>query len=154
MGAAVILFLAYRQLFPDDESAIRHEFQQLARIASALPNEAPIARLAKAQRLAGFFARDAVVTISSHGVGTLEGRDQLVQAAAVTRANLQQLRIQFPDIQVTLNPGRQSAQVDVVALAEINGDKNPEVFEFRGSLDKQDGRWFITRLDSVKNLGQ
>jgi hypothetical protein len=41
-----------------------------------------------------------------------------------------------------------------VALAEINGDKNPEVFEFRGSLDKQDGRWFITRLESVKNLGQ
>ena len=150
----VLLALAYRHLFPNDERIIRHQFSQLARVASVPPNESPLARLAKAQRVARFFASDAVLTIASHGVGTVEGRDQLLTMVVTARANLSQARFQIPDVQVVLDPDRQSAAVDLTALAEINGDKSVEVLEFRGSLRKQDGRWLITRLDPVKNFGQ
>jgi hypothetical protein len=153
-GTILLLVLGYLRLFPNEERVIRRRFDQLARVASAPANAAPLAQLARAQELTGFFTRDVVITVAGHAIGTIEGRDQLRSLAAAARVNMGPVRIRFPDVQIQLSPDRQAAAVDLTVLAEFSGDRNVEVHEFKGALCKQDGRWLIRRLDAIKDWGE
>jgi len=147
-------FWAWTLLFPGPEQVIRKELTQLAATASITPNEAPLAKLAKAQRLASFFSEDAEVRVDipNRPYQDFNGREEIQQAALGARALLNVLKVQFLDMEVRLAPDKQSAVVRLTATADLPGEKVPEVQELEFRLKKVDRDWFIRRVETVKTL--
>jgi hypothetical protein len=140
--------------FPSPERAIRQELAELARAASIAPNEAPLTKLAKTQKLLSFFASDAQVTIEVPGrlTQTLNGRDDLQQAALGARSMLNNLRVELLDVVVTVSADKRSAGAELTATATLPGEKIPEVQELQMSFKKTDHDWVITRVETVRTL--
>ena len=62
------------------------------------------------------------------------------------------LRVKFPDINITVAPDKQSAVVDLTVEANISGEHNSIVREMKFTLQKTDGQWLITRVETVRTL--
>ena len=152
LAAAAVL--GWRYLFPNPEHVIRRELGQLARAASITPNEAPLAKLSKAQKVVSFFADDAQISVDIPGrsVLTFSGQEDLRQAALGARSMLNSLRVDFVDIVVTVAPDKLSAVAHLTATASLPGEKIPEVQELEVHFNKMDHDWLIQRVDFVKTL--
>jgi len=147
-------FWAWGFLFPSPERVIRKELDALARIASIAPNEAPLTKLAKTQKLVSFFAGDAQVTVDVPGrvTQTFNGREDLQQAALGARALLNNLQVQLLDVLVTVGADKQYAVANLTATATLPGEKIPEVQELKMIFKKADRDWLITSVETVKTL--
>jgi hypothetical protein len=147
-------FFAWRILFPNPEAVIRKRLGDLARAASIASNEAPAARLLNAQKLSTFFAADARirVEIPGHSEQAFNGVDEIRAAAMAARSGLNALRVEFPDIILTLGPDKTSALVELTAKGTVPGDKELYVQELKGTLKKIEGNWLITNVETVKTL--
>jgi hypothetical protein len=156
LAAATIgaLVWGWKVLFPGPEQVIRKELVQVAAAASITPNEAPLTKLAKAQRLASFFATDADVTIDipTRPLQSFSGRDEIQQAAIGARALLNSLKVHFLDVEVGVAPDKQSASVHLTATADLPGEKLPEVEELEMRFKKVDRDWLISHIGTVKTL--
>jgi hypothetical protein len=156
LAAAIAVggFWGWRLLFPGPEQVIRKELEQVALAASIAPNESPLTKLAKAQRLASFFANDAEVAIDipNRSYQGFNGREEIQQAALGARALLNSLHVHFVDITVNLGPDKQSATVRLTATADLPGDKVPEVQELELRFRNLDRDWLISRVETVKTL--
>jgi ketosteroid isomerase-like protein len=156
---AVVLLMAlgfwfYRELFPNDEHKLRGVLAEVAKAASLKPNENPLVGLAGANRLAGFFSEDVVVRIDVSGLEgkVIQGREELQQTATAARVSLQSADVQFPDVRLEIAADHESATAQVTATADINGEKNTVVQELKLLFRKIDGKWKITRVDTVRTL--
>jgi hypothetical protein len=127
----------------------------MAATASLKPNDGALVKLAGANKLAGFFTADVVMhlDVAALRTRTINGRDELVEIAAAARANLQEARIKLHDIVVELAPDRQTALVQLTALANINGSTDPIFQLLKMRLKKIDGDWRISQVDTVKTPG-
>lgn len=152
LGAGV--FWCWHYFFPGPEVLIRKQLAQLALAASIRPNEAPLTKLAKAQRLAELFARDAQVNVEVPGRAdqTFSGREEIQQAALGARALLNTLHVTFVDVNVTLATNKHSAVTHLTATADLPGERLPEVEELEIGLTNLDNAWLINRVQTVKTL--
>ncbi len=141
-------------LFPSPEKVIRQRLTELARTASFSSGESDLARLAAAQRLASFFATNVEVDINVPGrvQHTLLGRDEIKEAALGARSRLSGLKVQFPDINITVAPDKQSAVADLTVEANIAGERDSVVQEMNFTFRQTDGEWLITRIETVRTL--
>jgi hypothetical protein len=141
-------------LFPSPEKVIRKRLTELARTASSSSNESDLARLAAARSVAGFFSTNVEVNIDVPGRvrHNLIGRDEITQAALVARSGTGSLKVKFPDINVTVAPDKQSAVADLTVEAHVSGEPDPIVQEMKFTLQKIDGRWLITRVETVRTF--
>jgi len=148
------VFWCWHYLFPGPELLIRKQLAQLALAASISPNEAPLARLAKAQRLAELFARDAQVNVEVPGRAdqTFSGREEVQQAALGARALLSTLQVTFVDVNVTLAANKHSAITHLTATADMPGERLPEVEELEIGFTNVDNAWLINKVQTVKTL--
>lgn len=140
--------------FPSPQKVIRHRLDELARTASFSGNESDLARLAAAHSLAGFFATNVEVNLDVPGRlrHTFLGREEIMQAALAARSQAGTLSVQFPDINVTVAPDRQSAVADLTVEAKVPGESDPVVQEMKFSFQKTDGQWLITRIETVRTF--
>jgi hypothetical protein len=154
MTLGCCLFWCWHYLFPGPEVLIRKQLAQLAAAASIAPNETPLARLAKAQRLAELFARDAQVNVDVPGRPdqTFTGREEVQQAALGARALLNTLQVTFVDISVLLATNKNSAVTHLTATANLPGEKLPEVQELEIEFTNVDQAWLINKVQTVKTL--
>ena len=157
LSAAVVLLLAfwlYPILFPSDEERIRRVLNDMAKAAEVHANEAPLARLGKANKLAGFFASD--IEINLQGVpadwANILGRDQLREVILAGRAHLRQWRLELLGVSIRVDRNEPMAEAFTTAVAEINGEKNAVVQELRLTLKKTERRWLISRVDTISTL--
>ena len=74
------------------------------------------------------------------------------QAALGARSALSGLKVQFPDINITVAPDKQSAVADLTVEANVAGERDPIVQEMKFTLQKTDGEWLITRVETVRTL--
>jgi len=141
-------------VFPDPEKAIRKRLNELAATVSYSPSQGNLARIAAVQRLAGYFGTNVEVNIDVPGrvQHTLVGREEITQTALGARAVVSSLRVKFPDINVTVAPDKQSAVADVTLDATIAGEADQLVQELKFTMQKIDGRWLITRVDTIRTL--
>ena len=139
-------------LFPSPEKVIRKQLSELARDASFSGNQSSLAGIVGVQRLAGFFSTNAEVNLDVPGCEQqrLTGRDEITQAAAGARASLDGLKVEFPDVSVTVASDKQSATADLAAKVQIGGRKDFDVQEMKFTLEKIDGKWLITRVETVR----
>ena len=141
-------------LFPSPEKVIHKRLVELARTVSSSANESDLTRLAAARSVAGFFSTNVEVNIDVPGRvrHNLIGREEITQAALVARSGTGSLKVKFPDINVTVAPDKQSAVVDLTVQANVSGEHDPIVQEMKFTLQKTDGEWLITRIETVRTL--
>jgi|CZKM01.1.fsa_nt_gi hypothetical protein len=140
-------------LFPSPEKVIRKQLGELARTASFSSNEGLMAKGWNAALLAGFFTTDVQVTIDVPGSQhTITGRDELIQAALGVRQLVNSLKIDFPDIKVTVAPGKESAVVNLTARGKVAGQKEFYLQELRLRLIKFKRDWLINEIVTVRTL--
>jgi hypothetical protein len=159
-NALLVLVLAatgvwgWRVLHPGSEKIIRKRLEEMARTASVEGNEGQIARLAKAQSLANYFTPDVEIAIDmpEYHVQTIEGRDELMQAAVAARSRGNALKIELVDVSVAIAPDGVSAEAHFTGKAKIASERSIQAQEIRARLVKMDGNWLIRRVETVRTL--
>ena len=157
--AAALIGLAiwgWRVWFPSPQNAIRSRLLNLARAVSVEPGEGTIPRGVKAQSLGDYFTVDVVINLEVRGFDTreLQGRDELMQAVMGAMQHVRGLKVEFLDINVTLDAGNQSAVANLTGKATVEGEADFQVQEFNFKLKKVDRTWLIYRIGTVKTLSQ
>ena len=139
-------------LFPSPEKIIRRDLSELARDASFTGNQSSLAGIAGAQKVANFFSTNAEVNVNAPGrTQSLAGRDEIMQAVAAARASLDGLKVEFPDVSVTVAPDKQSATADLTVKAQIPG--HPEfIAQMKFTFQKTGRQWLISRVETVRIL--
>ncbi len=151
LGAfGVWLWLA---LFPSPEKIITKRFGELAKAASIHAGEGYLPRLAGVQRVGGYFAASVVINIDIPGHqehSTLSRDDlmQMVMAAQVTGG----LTVKFSDLIVSVSADKENAQAEMTVEARPPGDPDPVVQQMKFTLQKTDGKWLITRVQTVRTF--
>jgi ketosteroid isomerase-like protein len=140
-------------LFPSPQKVIARQFEKLARAASIEPNQGFLPRLTGAQEAGSFFAATVQIDIDTPVRQQHEpmSRDDIVQAFLAARV-AGGLKVRFPDISVTVGPDRQTAQADVTVEARTSDGQASLVQAMRFTLQKIDGKWLITRVQTVRTL--
>jgi hypothetical protein len=152
--ALLLVFWGYRTLFPSDHKIIRKKLEEMAGTVSFSPDDSGIRRLAKQNKLPGYFSRDVVVNvmIPDGSVQTLRGRDDLLVAYQVAQRNVRRIQVRFLDVQLQFAPGKETATAHLTVLADINNEKNALAQELQMDLTKIDGDWFISQIDTVETI--
>jgi ketosteroid isomerase-like protein len=147
-------FWGWHWFFPSPQQIMRKRLSELAIAASISPNEAPLTRFAKIQRVASFFTDDAVVMLDVTGrsMQAFNGREEIRRAAMGARSMLTSMKVQFVDINIELHPDKQTSLARLTVTANLPGEKLPEVQELEVDFKKADRDWLITRVQSVKTL--
>jgi hypothetical protein len=140
--------------FPSPEKVIRKRLAELAQATSFAANEGDFARLGNIAQLGGFFSPDAQIVLDAAGYGAhnLSGRDEIMQAAGAARTATTSLKVEFLDLNVALDFGRELATVDLTVRGKTGNDPNFFVQEMKFNLKRINGRWFIIRVEPVKTL--
>jgi hypothetical protein len=141
-------------LFPSPEKVIRQRLTELARTASFSSNESDLARLAAARTLAGFFSTNVEVNVDLPRFAQRSSldRDEITQLALAASSRAGGLKVKFPDINVTVASDKQSAVADLTVEVDVSGEPDRIVQEMKFTLQKIDGRWLITRVETVRTF--
>jgi hypothetical protein len=141
-------------MFPSPERVIRSRVNALAKTLSFDSGGGILAQALKAQEAGDFFTTNVDVEINVSGYDTLSlhGRDEVVQGAAAVRSRLTSLKVEIPDMNITIDPDQQSAKVNLTAKATVSGERDISAQEFNFMMKKVDGKWLIYRVESVKTL--
>ncbi len=143
-------------LFPGPEKIIRKQLTKLAQAVSFSANEGDLAKLASAQNVAGFFSTNVEVNINlpGHEQQAFAGRDEITQAALASRSAVGGLNVEFPDVNMTVSPDKQSATADVTVEAKISGQSDLIVQEMKFTFEKSEGKWLIKKVETVRTLSE
>jgi acyl CoA:acetate/3-ketoacid CoA transferase alpha subunit len=143
-------------LFPRPEKVIRKRLTELARTVSSSANESDLARLASARSVAGFFAATVELNVDLPELGQRNSLDheEITQLTLMARSRAGGVRVKFPDINITVAPNQQSAVADLTVEANISGEHDSVVREMKFTLQKTDGQWLITRIETVRTLAR
>jgi ABC-type transporter MlaC component len=79
-------------------------------------------------------------------------RQEIVQAALAARSAVGGLTVKFPDINITVAPDKQSATADLTVEINVSNQRDPIVQEMKFTLQKTDGKWLVTRVETVRTL--
>jgi hypothetical protein len=142
-------------LFPSPEKIVRKRLAQVAAEASFNSGESPLVIAARSENLASRFSTNAEININvpEYGGRRLElvGRAEITQAAAQARMmNLRSLKVEFPDVSVTVATDKQSAVADVAVKVQAAGEKDFNVQEMKFTFQKIGGDWLIMRVETVR----
>jgi len=141
-------------LFPSPQEAIRARLHKMARDASFDPGQSQLTALAASEQLSGFFSTNVEISLNLPGdeQRTVTGRDELRQDYMAARLSLNRLQVDFPDINVTVAPDRQSAVADLTVRARTDGDQDGTAEEMKFTFRKIGGEWLVTRVETVQVL--
>lgn len=156
LAIVVAAIWAWKTFFPSPERVIRSRLVKLAKLNSFEPGEGNIAKAFAVQKLDDYFTPDVTVTIDVRGYDafSFNGRQDLVSSVSRMRFYLQGMKVELPDIAVTLGPDKQTASADVTGKLTISGEHDFIVQELKFTLKKVDGKWLIDHVETVKTLGR
>jgi len=153
-AVAVLAFWLWTVFFPNPETVIRKRLDKVATLISFNGKEGNIAKIANIQQLTGYFATNIVITVDTpaYSQHTLNGRDELTQAALGVRSMLSGLSVEFLDQTIALSPDKTEATVNLTGKARVPGDRDLLVQEMKFFLRKIEGTWLIVRIETVRTL--
>jgi len=146
----------WRYFHPSPQEAIRRRLADVARAASYTEPGGMIARAAKAQKLAGYFATEVSILIdvpdqSHHEAAS---RDEIMRSAIGMRNVFRSFQVQLLDPNITVGGDQKSASVDLTLRVETPGDQYLIVQEIKCILRQVEGEWIILRVETVKTLNR
>ena len=138
---------------PSPEKQIRKQLNALAKEASFVPGQGLMAKAWQATVLGSYFTPEVQVTISVPGTEhSINGRDELLQAAMAVRQMRESLKVDFPDIKVVVAPGQEAAVVNLTARGKVAGERDYYLQELRLRLIKVKRDWLINEIVTVRTL--
>ncbi len=148
-------YWVYRQVFPPDQVVIRKQLQRLVEDVSFRGDGAsPLAVLAGVNRLLGYFTPDIEIRLGDvPGARNriIQGRDELREALAGSRAAASSFRVRLRDVYVDRIEGGQ-ALVQIIVSVWVDTDEVEYVQELRLRLVKEGRTWLIRQVDPVPKL--
>lgn len=155
IGVALSVWL-WRYFHPSPQDAIRRRLADVARTASYTEPGGLIARAAKAQKLASYFAPEVAVRIDLPDQTRHEAasRDEIMQRMLVLRTFFRSFKVDLLDPNILLGADQKSASVDLTLRAKTAGDEFLIVQEIKCTLRQVDGEWIIIRVETVKTLNR
>ncbi len=141
-------------LHPSTETVIRSRLNDLAKTLSFKSGSGALAQAYNAQKAAEFFTQDVEVDVNLTGFEpiSIQGRDEVMGIAMKSRSHLTSLKVEFPDMNVTVDSGGQSAKVNLTGKAIVPGERDISAQEFNFKLKKVDGKWLIYQIETVRTL--
>jgi hypothetical protein len=141
-------------LFPSPEKIVRRQLLKLAQDVSFSQNENNLVKIADAQSVADFFSSNVEVNIDvpGHEEQTLAGRDQITQAALISRQQVTDIDVKFPDMNITVAADKLSATADVTVQATVSGEPNAILQEVKFTFEKIGGQWLISKVETIRTL--
>ena len=145
-------FWLWTILFPGPEKIVRKRLAQVAAEVSFNSGENPLVIAVRSENLAARFSTNVEVNVNVPEFGRqgFVGRAEITQAAAGARVRLGSLKVEFPDMSVTVAPDKQSAVADVAVKFEASGEKGSNLQEIKFTFQKIDGDWLVTRVETVR----
>lgn len=155
--AAIIIGLGiwlWTVLHPSTETIIRSRLNALAKVLSFNSKSGVLGQAYDAQKAAEFFTTDVDVEVNLAGYEpiSLHGRDEVLQIAMASRSRLTSLKIEFPDMNISIAADGQSAKVNLTGKGIIPGERDISAQEFNFLMKKVDGKWLIYQVETVKTL--
>ena len=152
-GIALGVWL-WMTLYPSPEHAVRGQLARLARRISFSADEGTFSRLAGAEGVSGLFSTNVEVNVDipGHEQHRFAGRDEITQAALLSRKMAESLSVRFPDIDVKVAPEKTTATADVTVEARIGGENDPAFQELKISFQKTEEGWLINRVETVRTI--
>ena len=142
-------YWGWQTVFPPPEKQIRSALQKLAETTSFTSAEKPLRRLGAINAIPTFFTTNAVVRVHGGGYSrSLEGKNEIREAAAGSRAGAQSLKVKFTDPNITVH-NKNQAEVAVTATVYLDGDPNPQLQILKMTLQRSQRKWLIHRVDPV-----
>ncbi len=83
---------------------------------------------------------------------TLEGRENIRNAAFNARSLYTGLTVDFPDMAIEVMPGTLTAEAALTARARAAGDRDIQIYELKFILRKIGGDWLIRRIETARTL--
>lgn len=153
LGVTGLGFWLWTVFFPSPEHAIRSRLNALASAVSFNSKSGLLAKAYDAQKAAGFFTTNVEVDINVSGYDpiSLHGRDEVLQALQAS-AHLSALKIEFPDMNISIGPDAQTAKVNLTGKATVPGERDISAQEFNFMLKKVNGKWLIYQVETVRTL--
>lgn len=147
-------YLLWGKLFPGDDVLIRRQMDAIAQAASFPADEAPLAKIGNAAKLANCFTADGEVDVEPWGYRRIvvKGRDELRQAALGARNAVASLTVGLENLEVTLGPGENEATVQLSMVGRTSQQTEQQSQPMRFELRKVDGQWLIHRATTVEYL--
>jgi hypothetical protein len=128
-----VAFWLWSVLFPSPEKVIQSRLNALAKAISFSSSGGALSQAYDAQKAANFFTTDAEMELNVPGYDSisLHGRDEVLQVALAARSRLTSLKVDFPDMNITIDPGGQTAKVNLTAKAIVPGERDISAQEFK-----------------------
>lgn len=144
----------WRVIFPSPENIIRSRLKSLAKVVSFAPNDGMISKGYSAQKLTDYFTPEVEVNVNTPGYPqqVITARQDLIQGLLWAQTNLRSVKVEFLDINVTLDPDKQGATANLTAKVTIGKSNDFNVQELDVMLKKIEKRWIIYRVVTVKTL--
>lgn len=153
LAACGLGFWLWTVFFPSPEHAIRSRLNALAGAISFNSNNGLLSKAYDAQKAASFFTTNVEVNVNVTGYEPilLHGRDEVLQALNAT-TQLSALKVEFPDMNISLSPDAKSAKVNLTGKATVPGERDISAQEFNFMLKKINGKWLIYQVETVRTL--
>ncbi|HTI71092.1 MAG TPA: hypothetical protein VMF06_14070 [Candidatus Limnocylindria bacterium] len=148
--AVVLLWYANR----DGESArVKRVVEEARSAVSWDGSETALQQIAAAGRLAGCLSKDVEVKVDVLGglSGGLSGADEVKGAVLAARQHIPRLEVQFLDLTVSFTDPTH-AKVELTANATTDKPKEINPQEFVLLLHKNEGHWYIDRVETIRTL--
>src|SRR5579871_6875847 len=125
VAVAGLAFWLWTVFFPSPEKVIQSRLNALAKTASFDSRGGLISQALNAEKIGEFFTLDVDVEVTVAGFEgfSMHGRDEVQQAAAAARHRLTALKVEFVDMNVTLDADGQGAKVNLTGNAKVPGEK-------------------------------
>jgi hypothetical protein len=137
--------------YPNDARAIRRQLDRLSADISAGAEETDFARLARAARIGRYFSEDVRIQVT--GLSAITGRGALVALAAQARQADPGFRLDFVDVQVSVDPDHQHATVSLTARVTTTspaaGQSDTDARELRFIFRKVEREWLVAQVTDV-----
>ena len=152
--AVVVTGFFLRGCSSGDEGQIRKQLSDLEELVSFEAGEGNLSSLTKVKRLGGLFTEDVSVEFKGLGVRvrTVNGREQIQQAALAARKQVSGLDAVLYDVTVDLTDDQRSAIVEATGRAKIAGEGRSEVQDFLFTFKRTDEGWLIAEVTTVQAL--
>lgn len=141
-------------MWPNEAKRIRSLIRELVADASFAAQDGPIVRAVKVQSIVARLTADAEVQFDAFGIPVREftGREEIREIVAASRGLEGGLAVDVHDIEVILGPEADQATAALTASARSGSNELVAAQEFELSLVKQERKWFIRRVRTVRTL--
>jgi hypothetical protein len=147
-------FWLWTVIYPSPETVVRSRLNGLAKALSFNSKGGLLGNAYDAQKAAEFFTPDVDVEVNLAGFEpiSLRGRDEVLQIVVAARSRLASLKIEFPDMNISIGPDGQTAKVNLTGKGVVPGERDISAQEFNFMMKKVNGKWLIYQVETVKTL--